>query len=366
MKKSVILTIFVLCLCQFGLAQRMERFGRLERTNDSIFIVENGRRLVADLNVVTVKLKPGVNRIDKNLEILHTNRLGYINLSVPDGVDIEDFVNMLDKTDLFEVVEYNTIGEYWIIPNDTRRNEQWYLNTINVFSAWNITMGSPSVIVAILDSGTDWEHEDIGNGTDGYKNIDETLGWNYITNNNNVITTNDHGTMVAGIVGAKANNSRGIAGISGGNGAPGITMIPFCVGVAAPNGAILHNAIIDAVDKGARVIQLSLTVGQTSAINSAIAYAIQNNVVIVCASGNNNSSVTFPASHQDVIAVGATDRNNRRANFSNYGANLDVVAPGVDILSTTFMMIIGAITEHLLQPHKSPASPPYSSPFARI
>ena len=112
-------------------------------------------------------------------------------------------------------------------------------------------------------------------------------------------------------------------------------MIPYCVGVWLPVASFTSNAIIDAVDKGARVIQLALSLAPNT-INTAIAYARQRNVVIICASGNDYlSSVSYPASHADVIAVGATDRNNRRARFSNFGTNLDVVAPGVDIFSTT-------------------------------
>lgn len=338
MKKIVYFIFYIFCFCQLGLAQK-NSFGRLERVSDSIFIAENGRRYIVDRSVITVKLNPGVNEIGKELKILRSNRLGYIDLSVPEGVDIENYVSVLEKTGYFEVISYNSIGKYCVVPNDTRRSEQWYLDSINAFTAWNITMGSSNVIVAILDSGTEWTHQDIGNGTDGYSNIDATLGWNYITNNNNVITTNDHGTRVAGIVGAKTNNSRGIAGISGGNGASGVRMIPMCVGVAGPSTAIIDDAIIDAVDNGARVIQLSLEVGETPDINAAIAYAMQNNVVIVCAAGNdpnnNGLPVTYPASHADVIAVGAINQSNQRANFSNYGTNLDVVAPGVSILSTT-------------------------------
>jgi subtilisin family serine protease len=322
-------------LYQYGWTQQTNKFGQLERVGDSIFIVENGRRYVVDRNVVTVKLKPGVDKIGKNLKELRFNRLGYIDLPVPEDVDIEDYVSMLEKIGDFDIVEYNNIGEYCIVPDDTRRSEQWYLNSINAYSAWDITMGNSNVIVAILDSGVDWIHPDIGDGIDGYNNINTLLGWNFELNNNNVITTNGHGTRVAGIVGAKTNNARGIAGISGGNHSSGVTLLPICTGTGAPNTAIIDDAIIHAVDNGARVIQLSLSVGQTNAINDAIIYAIQNNVVVVCASGNNGQTVSYPASHEDVIAVGAIDKNNTRASFSNYGINLDVVAPGVDILSTT-------------------------------
>ena len=336
MKKILTVIILIFCLYQLVLAQSLKRIGTLERKNDSIFVVENGKFYIANKKIVTVKLKSGTYGLDKVVQKIRSNRLGYIDLVVPEGVDLEKYVSVLEKSGKYDLVEYNNIGKYSVITNDTERSNQWYLNNTNAFNAWNLTMGSSNTTVAILDSGVDWRHSDIGNGSDGYKNIDEEAGWNYITNTNNVITVNGHGTRVAGIVAAKSNNFRGMSGMSGGNNSAGITMIPFCVGIDSPDGSVIDDAIIDAVDIGARVIQLSLNVGQTNAINAAIDYAVQNNAVIICASGNNYSStVSYPASHQDVIAVGATNKSNVRADFSNYGISLDVVAPGVDILSTT-------------------------------
>ena len=334
-KKFVYLVIFALCLCQFAMAQLINRNDRLVRINDSIFIVENGKRYLADRNVVTVKLKPEVSRIRKDLKELRSNRLGYIDLSVPEGVDIEDYVAMLEKTGDFEVVEYNGLGELGFTPNDILISNQWYLNSINAYTAWDITKGNSNVIVAILDTGVDWGHPDLGNGADGYSNVNATLGWNYLNGNNNVITTYGHGTKVAGIIGAKTHNSIGIAGISGGNNSSGVTIIPLCISTSVVDLSVTDDAIIDAVDNGARVINMSFGGPSSTALDAAIAYAVQNNVVLVACSMNYYSStVSYPASHQDVIAVGAIDQSNNRADFSNYGTNLDVVAPGVGILST--------------------------------
>lgn len=283
MKRNLLLTIFIFCLCQIGLAQSLKKIGTLERKNDSIFVVENGKYYIVNKNVVTVKLKSGIDGFEKAAQKIRSNRLGYIDLVVPEGIDLEKYVSVLEYTGKFDIVEYNNIGQYCVITNDIERSNQWYLNNINAFNAWDITMGSSNTTVAILDSGTDWRHPDIGNGSDGYKNINEQAGWNYISNTNNVITSNGHGTRVTGIVGAKSNNYIGISGISGGKNSVGITMIPFCVGIDAPDGSIIDDAIIDATDSGAKVIQLSLNVAQTNAINAAIDYAVQNNVVIVCA-----------------------------------------------------------------------------------
>lgn len=158
-----------------------------------------------------------------------------------------------------------------------------------------------------------------------------------------MITTNEHGTRVAGIIAAKTNNNgRGIAGIAGGKGNRGITVIPYCIGAFSPISSIIDDAIIDAVDAGARVIQLSVQIASDSNITSAINYASLNGVIVVCASGNdtiypiNGGPVSFPASLSNVIAVGAINQGQTytRADFSNYGTNLNVVAPGVGIMST--------------------------------
>ena len=124
MKKYVFFVIFIFCLCQ-SIWSQQRGFERLERVKDSIFIVENGQRYVANKNVVTVKLKSGVNEIRKDVRKLRSNRLGFIDLSVPEGVDIEDYVTMLEKTGEFETVEYNSVGELGFIPNDTRKSEQY-------------------------------------------------------------------------------------------------------------------------------------------------------------------------------------------------------------------------------------------------
>lgn len=335
MRFNILAVIFIVFMCHVSMAQSLEKFGLLKRENNSLYIVENGRSYVANEKIVTVKLNPEIE-LENELQKVRSNRLGYYDLLVPNGVDIEKYVSTLERTGKYSVVEYNSIGSYNGLTNDTYRGSQWYLGSINAFNAWNITMGNPNITVAVLDSGTDWTHYDLGNGTDGYTNVNEQLAWNYVSNTNNVITSNRHGTIVTGILGAKSNNSRGISGISGGNNVAGISVVPFCVGVQGVDSSIVDDAIIDAVDLGARVIQLSFSISQTNAINAAINYAVQNNVVIICSSGNDYfSSVSYPASNQNVIGVGATDKNNIKASFSNYGTSLDIVAPGVDIFSTT-------------------------------
>lgn len=317
--------------------------GILERDNGKLFVsYDKGKsRALINERVVTVKLKDGMI-LDNNLKILRSNQLGYIDLSVPNGVNVKEFAEALVKSSSYELVKYADVGETCMTPNDTYFTNQWYLSKINMPNTWNITTGSPNVKVAVFDLEVDWNHQDIGIGNDGYKNIDNTLGYNYKENTYLPVDPQTHGTFVAGINGAKTNNSIGIAGITGGNGEQGVTIIPYGVGsyLGAPyiDMSSVDDAILDAVDKGIKVINMSF--GSTSSyypdIDAAITYAYNHGVTLVAASGNDHSNaIRYPASHSQVIAVGAINQYLQKCDFSNYGTGLDLVAPGKNIYSTT-------------------------------
>lgn len=332
MKKTFTLT-FAMFMAVSGSAQLKVQTEKLIRKDNALYIRENGMDFRVDKKTITVKLKKGEILDEKNFIIERQNKLGYIDITIPEGNDIEEYAKKLDESGIFELVEYNTIGEFFsITPNDNFYDYQWNLERIKVDKAWKYTMGDSIVKVAIIDTGVDYNHKDIGYGTDGYRNIIENTNWN--TN-----YLDSHGTKVAGVIGAKTNNTWGIAGISGGNGYSGVTMIPYYVGSNGnPIASIIDDAILDAMSKGAKVIQLSLGVAYNSSIVSAINYAYNNGTSIVCAAGNimedSISSVSFPAYLDNVIAVGATSIQNLRLNSSRYGEGLDLVAPGSAFYST--------------------------------
>ena len=291
--------------------------------------------------IVTVKLN-GYSILQKGLSVVRSNRLGYVDIRVPEGMDVVTFVGNLESSGLYEIVKYADIAETCITPNDPYIANQWYLTTIDMYNSWGVSMGNSSVKVAVLDREVDWSHEDLGYGTDGYTHVDWQSGYNYMENTNNAVTPHNHGTMVAGIIGAKTNNAKGIAGISGGNNTSGITIIPYCVGSVTGINHIdmttVDDAILDAVDKGVKVINMSFrsTSFYHPDVDDAIEYAYENGVTIVAATGNDYANtVYYPASNAYVIAVGATNQENQRCSFSNYGDELDLVAPGKDIYSTT-------------------------------
>lgn len=212
--------------------------------------------------------------------------------------------------------------------NDTYYNVQWGLSHIHTDEAWEITTGSPSVKIAVIEiNGFELNHPDLYYGNDTYANLSVSEFVDYESDTNHG-PFNSHGTKVAGIIAAKTNNSIGIAGIAGGNGSEGSKIIPYRSVLESQD----IQAIYDAVAKGAKVINMSCSAAESHQYNLAINYAYNNGVTIVCASGNNYSSqLLYPASHESTIAVGATDSLNYKATFSNYGSGLDLVAPGVGI-----------------------------------
>lgn len=316
-----------------------------------------------DTSVVTIKAGPNFHMKNTFGKMIRQNKLGYADIQVPANANFFAFIKSLNDELSILSIDINTFGEYNLTPNDMDLADQWYLNTIEIFDAWDFTMGENSVLVAVLDSGIDWTHEDIGVGNDSYQNIwlnnnedpwadpldpttgdgidndgngfvDDWKGWDFPANSNNSLPTIDHGTHVAGVLGAKTNNTEGIAGIAGGNGNQGIQIMNLLIGRTGPSTAVIDDAILYAIEHGANIIQMSLTVGQTSAIDAALQNASNSNVTLVCASGNNNGNVSYPASNSEVISVGATNAMDQRAPFSNFGSNLTISAPGVDIHST--------------------------------
>ncbi len=229
------------------------------------------------------------------------------------------------------------------VSNDTLLSEQWYLDRLNVFRAWDITTGSGTT-VAVIDTGANLTHIDLrgqywvntdeipDNGRDDDANgfVDDVHGYNFADDDTNLVDEHGHGTGVASIIAGHANNGTGIAGISW------QTKIMVIKSLNQDGGGDFSDVIEGihyAVDNGAKIINMSFGSPSThSDLRQAISYALNRGVIVVAASGNaSDDEVYYPAAYTGVIAVGATDRRDRRSDFSNYGSDLDVSAPGEDI-----------------------------------
>ncbi len=263
------------------------------------------------------------------------------------GSDVRGVARVLSADPGIEYAEPDYIAHQIEIPDDPRYTEQWALNRIQVEEAWQAVPTAPGVLIAILDSGIDVEHPDLqpnlwanpgeiaANGLDDDANgyVDDTLGWNFVYNNNDIADDNGHGSLVSGIAAARTGNSLGIAGVCG-----RCRIMP--VKVMQPSGAANYSAIAAgityAVDKGARIVNLSLGgYSDSSALRDALEYASTQNAVVVAGAGNDNTGVPFyPAAYDNVTAVAGTSMSDTRSASSNYGAWVDVSAPSEDILTT--------------------------------
>lgn len=227
--------------------------------------------------------------------------------------------------------DYLAYGAF--IPNDTYyASYQYGPQIIRADQAWDVTMGSPNVIVAVVDSGADFLHPDLQGKL--------IAGWDFINNDADPTDDQGHGTHVAGIVGAVTNNGEGVAGI-------GYQTRLLIVKVLDASNAGTYSGIaqgiIYAADHGASVINLSL--GGTSfsqTLLDAVEYAWSQGVLLIAAAGNYASSNPFyPASFEHVMGVAATDANDNRWSSSNYGSYISVSAPGVNVYSTNWNKTIG-------------------------
>ncbi len=202
---------------------------------------------------------------------------------------------------------------------------QWAWAKIQAYQAWDISTGSVSVKVAVVDTGIDNSHPDLPA---------VVAQKDFINSDNNAEDDNGHGTHVAGTIGAQTNNSTGVAGTNW-----NVSLVAAKVLNRSGSGSYsaVANGIIWVADNGAKVINLSLGGSAPSVtLKNAVNYAWNKGAVLACSAGNSGTSAkNYPAAYPNCIAVAATNQNDQKASFSNYGSKwVDVAAPGVAILST--------------------------------
>lgn len=279
-------------------------------------------------------------------------------------------ISKLSKNSNIEFIEPNYYYFADATPGDSNYKYQWGMkntgqkdndgNTgtagvdIDIESVWDITIGSPSVVVAVIDTGIDFKHRDLtenqyinekelngqaGVDDDGNGYVDDVSGYNFFAESPNATDDHGHGTHCAGIIGARGNNEYGIAGVNW-----QVKMMPVKFlsgeGRGDTDGAI--KSITYAVNNGAKVLSNSWGGGaESQALLEAINFALSKGVLFVAAAGNDgedtDESPHYPSSYDsaNIISVAALNNGGDMADFTNFGVRtVDIAAPGVNILST--------------------------------
>ena len=285
-----------------------------------------GRLLVAPAENADPATVEGVLRLHGAAVRRRLPSLGLHVVDVPEA-STELILQSLKKTGLFQYVErdyyaHTGSGE---TPNDPSYISQWHLQKIGSPTAWTLNTGSPSVVVAVIDSGVYGQHPDLESKL--------VPGWSFVSSNSNTADVLGHGTAVAGTLAAATNNGIGVAGVSWGS-----LIMPLVV-VDANNFAAysdIASAIQYAADHGVRIMNISIGGTLSSdALQSAVDYAWSKGSLIFASAMNASTSAPYyPAACNHVVAVSASDNNDRLAAFSNYGTWVTLAAPGTNILTT--------------------------------
>ncbi|MBI3996910.1 MAG: S8 family serine peptidase [Candidatus Omnitrophica bacterium] len=272
-------------------------------------------------------------------------------LAVPADSDVEQICRLYRADPHVEYAEPNYRRQIALVPNDPYYSSSgswgqpyadlWGLKKLRTAQAWDTAQGE-GIVVAVVDTGTDYTHDDLAaniwtnpqevpaNGVDDDANgyVDDVRGWDFVSDENDPLDDHGHGTHVAGTIAAVGENHAGIIGVAW------RSHIMSLKGLDAWGvgwDSWLANALFYAARNGADVINNSWGGwGQSALLEDAVRYAHGVGAVVIAAAGNSDSDVSgfMPANLADVITVAASDQNDGKCDFSNFGVKVDVAAPG--------------------------------------
>jgi thermitase len=252
----------------------------------------------------------------------------------------------LNRSRLVQYAEPNRILRATAIPNDSRFGELWGFDNgndadIDAPEGWDAAglgafPAAGGVRIGIVDTGIDQAHPDLSGQTVACAQSRGLLGvFAGTIAVGQCADDNDHGTHVAGTIAAKANNGTGVAGVAFN------ADLVICKALGGPLGtgstADVANCINWVASQGARVISMSLGGGDSTTLRNAVlaAWSNGNGALVVAAAGNDgDATLNYPAAYAEVVSVAATDSADARASFSNANSDVEIAAPGVDVLST--------------------------------
>lgn len=237
------------------------------------------------------------------------------------------FARTVQTSKLSSYIEPNIKYQTFFVPNDPSWPKQWGPRKIEADYAWNTTVGNSSKLVAVIDTGIDYNHPDLDANY-------VPLGYDWYNNDADPMDDHGHGTHCAGIIAAEINNNIGIAGLA---------QVQIMAEKAFSSGGYgyaddIAQAIIHAVDQGADILSNSWgSKFYSELIHDAVKYAYDHGVLVVAAAGNDADSIKYyPAAYDEVVAVTATDEYDNPAWFTNFGYWVELAAPGVNIYSTVW------------------------------
>ncbi|MFC2027670.1 S8 family serine peptidase, partial [Chloroflexota bacterium] len=280
-------------------------------------------------------------------------------LNIPDNTTISEMVESYSNDENVEYAEPNYLYYTTFVPDDSLYSQQWAHQNTEAELGWDVEQGNSDIVIAVIDSGVAYEHEDLSanmlgdcNGGcpsgKGYDFVDidtqsyENAGYTLITGEDYTAIDNDpsdfrgHGTHCAGIAAGKGNNGIGISGVCSNC---SIMAVRAGFGInyngtelGAMEADDIANAITYAADNGAHIISMSFAASSNSqTVADAISYAYSQGVVLVASAGNSNSSSQqYPAALDNVIGIAATGQDDSKAWYSSYGSWVDIAAPGGD------------------------------------
>lgn len=308
---------FILCLFVFGLGFALFNFKGLANQGEFQSIVLDFREDIPateidkEVNLLSSKynLEPQLNS--------EFSKADHVYIAKGDRKTIAELKKQgIGK--FTEFIEPNYIYKAFETPNDPDYNKQWNLRSINIESAWDETKGS-GVTVAVIDTGI--------SPVPDLKDNKFVKGYDFVNDKVEAYDDAGHGTHVAGTIAQSTNNNYGVAGI-----AYEASLMPLKVLGASGGGTVadIAEAIRYAADNDADVINMSLGgAGESKLMEEAIDYAHQKGVILIAAAGNSNeNSASYPARYPHVVGVAALDAGGIKAPYSNFGAGVDISAPG--------------------------------------
>jgi predicted outer membrane repeat protein len=336
---------------------------------------EHTRKIETLKNMDPAQLLKGEQRLQRRLAraplgatVPTLDRIYKMELELHPGQSLQEALAAYQNDPEVEFAELNTIVRAHLVPNDPRFPVQWaWENTGQIYpasgnyndppgtpdcdidapEAWEIYTGNSEIIVAVIDTGVNYSHRDLDDNMwrnpdeeggspdvddDGNGFVDDIYGYDFLNEDNDPNDDNGHGTHCAGIIAAEGNNGLDIAGVCW---AARIMALKFLNQNGSGPTSAAAEAIYYAVANGADVVSNSWGGGNFSeTLNEAIAFAHSQGAIVVASAGNDyTDEPQYPGAYDHVIAVAATDSNDDKPNFSNYGDWVDIAAPGVDILS---------------------------------